>query len=116
MGEQDNFTPVGDEEQKVSLWRKIRQLVLDLRQTWKNLLIECPASWRSIRSGLTWCCLLLITNGAYWLFGGLLFASLEGFIIFKKSEQINKQTLFLHVYKLTTSSVYSIDFLTEEVL
>lgn len=66
------------EVEKVSLWRGTRELFRDSRATWKNVLTECPSSWRSIRSGLSWCCLLLIVNGAFWLFGGLLFASLEG--------------------------------------
>jgi len=65
-------------EPKVSMWRKFRQFFTDVRSTWKAHTTECPTSWRSIRSSLIWCCLLLITNGAYWLFGGLLFASLEG--------------------------------------
>ncbi|KAK4018369.1 potassium channel subfamily K member 18 [Daphnia magna] len=64
--------------EKVSLWRATREIFRDSRSTWKNLLIECPSSWRTIRSGLSWCCLLLLVNGAFWLFGGLLFASLEG--------------------------------------
>ena len=72
--------------EKVSLWRATREIFRDSRSTWKNVLNECPASWRTIRSGMSWCCLLLIINGAFWLFGGLLFASLEGmfmFIIYK---------------------------------
>ena len=64
--------------ERVSLWRGTRELFRDSRATWRNVLNECPSSWRSIRSGLSWCCLLLIINGAFWLFGGLLFASLEG--------------------------------------
>lgn len=68
--------------EKVSLWRATREIFRDSRSTWKNLLIECPSSWRTIRSGLSWCCLLLLVNGAFWLFGGLLFASLEGTYFF----------------------------------
>jgi hypothetical protein len=68
--------------EKVSLWRATREIFRDSRSTWKNVLNECPASWRTIRSGMSWCCLLLIINGAFWLFGGLLFASLEGMFMF----------------------------------
>ncbi|EFX79801.1 hypothetical protein DAPPUDRAFT_212348 [Daphnia pulex] len=64
--------------EKVSLWRATREIFRDSRSTLKYVLNECPASWRTIRSGMSWCCLLLIINGAFWLFGGLLFASLEG--------------------------------------
>lgn len=65
-------------EERVSMWRGTRELFRDSRSTWKSLKEECSSTWRTIRSGLSWCCLLLIINGAFWLFGGLLFASLEG--------------------------------------
>jgi len=78
MDEKEEVDAAVKVQPKVSRWRKFRQLFTDVRSTWRRQTGECPTSWRSIRSGLTWCCLLLITNGAYWLFGGLLFASLEG--------------------------------------
>ena len=64
--------------ERVSKWRATRELFRDLRSSWKLHLFHCPASWKLIRSGFSWCCLLLVTNVVYWLFGGLLFASLEG--------------------------------------
>ncbi len=89
--------------QKVSLWRATREIFRDSRSTWKNVLNECPASWRTIRSGMSWCCLLLIINGAFWLFGGLLFASLEGMFMF-----INLMSL--KSLKITTKHIQRFDF------
>ena len=65
-------------ERRISMWRAFREFISDLRFTWKNLKAECSSAWLSIHSGTIWCCLLLIINIFYWLFGGLLFASLEG--------------------------------------
>lgn len=80
--------------EKVSLWRATREIFRDSRSTLKYVLNECPASWRTIRSGMSWCCLLLIINGAFWLFGGLLFASLEGMF------------MFINLLSLTTTKCY----------
>lgn len=64
--------------ERVSLWRRTRDLFRDVRSAWKLHTSKCPSSWICIRSEMTWCCLLLIANAVYWLFGGLLFASFEG--------------------------------------
>ena len=69
--------------ERVSMWSATRALFRDSRATWKRVIAECPTAWRSIRSGITWFCLLLVANSAYWLFGGLLFASFEGNGLFK---------------------------------
>jgi len=71
--------PFATPQRRISMWRAFREFICDLRFTWKNVKVECLSAWRSIHSGTIWCCLLLIINMFYWLFGGLLFASLEGF-------------------------------------
>lgn len=65
-------------EPTLSFWRYRLQLIVAARTSWRLHLEHCPQSWKCIRSGVSWCCLLLFVNAAYWLFGGLLFASLEG--------------------------------------
>ncbi|KAK2712011.1 TWiK family of potassium channels protein 7-like [Artemia franciscana] len=66
------------ETKSLTKFQLVKRTLRELRSTWILHKKELETSWKRLKSGVLWTSLLLVINLVYCIFGGLLFASLEG--------------------------------------